>query len=269
MVRRASTTAGRSIRIAIRERPAQRAAVAHLRVADLVGGVREQRHLRRAEHADVSSSVIDAPTRGFAIVVRRVLDVRQVRNTRRRRAPQGGREPQLHQGEERVTTGEQLGVVAVLDEQRRPLPPPTTHARSRMPAGITAADSATSGCRRSPPAPRALPSRCWWYPVQRQRLPSSPSRTRRSSSSGFLGRAARRPPSPCRACSNRTAERGSRGMPPAPGAGCREGSASPSMVMMSAPSACAARTVHDFTDWPSSSTVPRRTSWCRSRCSSP
>ena len=35
--------------IAVRERAAQRAAVAHLRVADLVRGVREQRHLRVQE----------------------------------------------------------------------------------------------------------------------------------------------------------------------------------------------------------------------------
>ncbi len=170
-------------RIAVREGSAQRAAVAHLRVADLVR--------RRARAA--------APARAGARMsrARDGAPARRSRSRRRRSSMyersgtrrdvdehRGRRQPQLHQRQERVTTCEQLGVVAVLDEQRDRF-----FGRRRAHVVECRGDhgcASTSVPRSAAHARTAFTM--LWYPVQRQRLPSSPSRTRRSSSSGSSSR---------------------------------------------------------------------------------
>ena len=93
-----------------------------------------------------------------------------------------------------------------------------------------------------------------WYPVQRQRLPSSPSRISRSVGFGFsVSRPTAAITMPgvqkphCSPCSARNAA----------GIGCRSSPSaeSPSNVVTDWPSTCTASRVHDFTDSPSSSTV--------------
>src|SRR5574343_1000574 len=93
----------------------------------------------------------------------------------------------------------------------------------------------------------------FWYPVQRHRLPAMPKRTSSSVGDGF-------------SCSRRWARVIMPGVQKphcSPWCSrnmrcstCRpSGLPKPSMVVMVAPSACAARTVQDLTDFPSISTV--------------
>ena len=102
--------------------------------------------------------------------------------------------------------------------------------------------------RRAPPG-RCCDSRCTGRGCLRDR-----SRTCSSVGSGFSAQQATRPPSPCRACRTRTAGRArSRN---APCIGCSSPSGRQPLAGGDlGPSACAASTVQDFTDSPSSRTV--------------
>ena len=100
----------------MRERAAERAAVAHLRVADLARRVREERRVL-AQHVAVLDVVVTGePT--DRDVVARVAHVRQLGDAADVDEHRRGREAQLHQRQERVPACDQLGVVAVLGEQR-------------------------------------------------------------------------------------------------------------------------------------------------------
>ena len=98
---------------------------------------------------------------------------------------------------------------------------------------------------------RRTASKIFAYPVQRQRLPESASRISSSDGSGCAG-AGRRSRRRARACRSRTAPRPPRRTPA--GRDAASPSASPSTVVTSWPSACAASTRHAQTSVPSSST---------------
>ena len=135
------------------------------------------------------------------------------------------RQPQLHQRQQRVAAGEELGVVAVLGEQR-------DRVVERVGAGVgerggdhrLARHLRRAGEHRGDDvvvagaaAEVALEALAHLGFVER-RHPPGPATPR---------------PSPCRACSSRTAGRGARGTRPASGAASSP-SASPSMVVTDA-----------------------------------
>ena len=104
-------------RVAVGDGAADRAPVPHLRVADLAGGVGQDRHLGAEQVARLEVAVAGEGADGD--VVAGVADVGQVVqpadvDEHRRRG-----QPQLHQRQQRVAAGEQLGLVAVLGERRR------------------------------------------------------------------------------------------------------------------------------------------------------
>ena len=115
--RRASTHRGQvGRRVAVRERAAEGAAVTDLRIADLAAAARQDRHVLAHQRV-----VLDVVVAGEAADRDRVAGVAHVGEVgeptdvdeHRRR-----RQPQLHQRQQRVAAGEELGVVAVLGEQR-------------------------------------------------------------------------------------------------------------------------------------------------------
>ena len=154
------------------------------------------------------------------------------------------REPQLHQRDQRHAAGEELGVLAVLADERDGL------------VGRVGADVVERrGDHCAPPVtarrrPRARPSRCCGSRCSGRGCPRARGARRARSGSGSP-RGTRPRPSPCPPCRTRTAGRGARGTPAAPGAACPR-SRGPRSSSPSAPSACAANIVHDFTDSPSS-----------------
>ena len=119
-------------------------------------------------------------------------------------------------------------------------------ARARA---ASASRSRSTSCLRPRPAPRrrSSGSRCSGRDCRR-----APRGSRRPSGSA-CDRAGRRSRRSGPACRTRTARRRRRRTPPARGA-ARRSSATPSTVTTSCPSACAARTRHEQTSVPSSST---------------
>ena len=105
--------------IAMGQGAAQRAPMTHLRVAHLVGGVGKERDLllqqRRRLELMVTGQRTDGDLSVPLLYIGAVRDAADVDQHRR------GRQPQLHQGQQRVATGEDLGVLAVLGEQRHGL----------------------------------------------------------------------------------------------------------------------------------------------------
>src|SRR5690606_18206398 len=152
-------------------------------------------------------------------------------------------QPVLHEGDQRVAAGEQLGLVAVLGEQGDGL-------GGRL--GPLVVERDRDHC--APPEAWRTALTMLWYPVQRQRLPSSPSRTccsvelgisSSSDSDGMTSPGVQYPHGG--AWHSRSA--------------CCMGwrvpstAANPSMVVISWPSACTANIVHDFTASPLRCTV--------------
>ena len=155
---------------------------------------------------------------------------------------------QLHQRHQRVAAGEELGLVAVLDEGgdgRVGRVDPDVVER-----GGDHCETSTPCRRRRSWPPRARPGRCCGSRCSGRGCPRGPRAPRPRTGPGSR-RAATWRPSPCPACSTRTGGRGSRGTPAASGAAASADGARPSMVVTAPPSAWTASTVQDFTDSPS------------------
>jgi hypothetical protein len=102
-------------RVAVGDRPADGAAVPHLRIADLCRDLGQQRH-PLAQHAGALQVVV-AGQRADPHRVAVLLDVRQVADAPDVDQYGGHRQPQPHQRQQRVPSGQQLGIVAVLGQQ--------------------------------------------------------------------------------------------------------------------------------------------------------
>ena len=101
--------------VGVRDRAADRTAVPDLRVTDLPGGVGEQRYLA-AEKLGMLDVVV--PGQGADRDVRALVgDVGQVTQAAQVDDHLGGGQPQLHQRQQRVAAGQELGVLAVLGDQ--------------------------------------------------------------------------------------------------------------------------------------------------------
>ena len=103
-------------RIAVRDRSADRAAVPNLVVADLGGDGARHAALAREHVARLEVAV--TRERADRDVIARVADVRQVADPADVDEHGRRREPQLHQREQRHAAREELGVFAVLGDQR-------------------------------------------------------------------------------------------------------------------------------------------------------
>ena len=160
----------------------------------------------------------------------------------------GDGEPQLHQRQQRVTAGQVLGVLAVLGREAERLVD-----RRGATVGERRWDHLPAP-PRCEPRPLAPPARCCGSRCSGRCCPPGRPAPPPPSATGSPS-AATRSPSRSRGCRTRTAGRGSRGTPSARRASRRLSEASPSSVVTSRPSACAASTVQDLTDSPSSSTV--------------
>ena len=116
-------------RIGVGDRAADRAAVAHLRIADLAGRVGEQRDVL-GQH--VGALDVHVPRqRPDGDVVAGVTDVGQVAQPAD--VDQHGRlgQPQPHQRQQAVPAGEELGLVAVLADEAGSPPRRSRPGRSR------------------------------------------------------------------------------------------------------------------------------------------
>ena len=91
------------------------AAVTHLRVAHVAGGVGQQRHVLGQQRAVLHIHVPGEGTDGD--VVAGIADVRQVGDTTDVDQHAGLGDAQLHHRQQAVATGEELGIVAVLTEE--------------------------------------------------------------------------------------------------------------------------------------------------------
>ena len=108
--------AGRSdAGIGVGDRAADRATVTDLGVADLAGGVRQQRHVLLQERRRLDVHVAGQGADGD--VVAAVADVRQVAEATD--VDQHGRlgEAELHHRQQAVAAGDELGLVAVLADE--------------------------------------------------------------------------------------------------------------------------------------------------------
>ena len=102
-------------RVAVGDRATDRAAVTHLRIADVAGRMGEQRHVLGEHRALLDVHV--PRHRADRDVVAGVADVRQVGQPAD--VDQHARlgEPQLHERQQAVPTGDELGVLAVLADE--------------------------------------------------------------------------------------------------------------------------------------------------------
>ena len=98
------------------ERTGERATVAHLRVTDLARRRREERDVLGEDLAVLD--VVVASETADRDVITGVVDVGEVAQVADVDEDRGRGEAQLHERQERVPTGEDLGVVAVLGKQR-------------------------------------------------------------------------------------------------------------------------------------------------------
>ena len=101
--------------VAVGQRAADRAAVPDLRVADLAGGVREQRQLA-GQHVG-GGDVVVAGERADREVAAVVADVAELAEPADVDQGLRHRQPQLHQREQRVPAGQELRVFAALGRQ--------------------------------------------------------------------------------------------------------------------------------------------------------
>ena len=97
------------------DRAAERATVAHLRVADVSCGMREQRHVLAQQFGRLDVHVAGHRADGDVVAV--VADVRQVGEATD--VDQHARlgEAELHHRQQAVAAGDELGLVAVLADQ--------------------------------------------------------------------------------------------------------------------------------------------------------
>ncbi len=102
-------------RVAVGDRSADGAAVAHLRVAHLAGGVSQERRLRGEQRAHLEVAVPGEAADGH--VVTAVPDVGQLLQPADVDEHGRGGEAELHQRDERVPAGEELGLLAVLGQR--------------------------------------------------------------------------------------------------------------------------------------------------------
>ena len=102
-------------RITVGQRATERAPVTHLGITDLVGGIRQQRDLLLQQRRRLE--VVVARQSADGDLVTALLDVRKVGNPSDVDEHRRDGEAQLHQWQERMAAGNQLGLVAVLDEQ--------------------------------------------------------------------------------------------------------------------------------------------------------
>ncbi len=91
------------------------APVAHLGIANLVGGIGEQRDLLFQQRRRLEVVVTRQGADGDLIAT--LLDVRKTGNPADVDEHRRGGKPQLHQWQERMAAGNQLGLVAVLAKQ--------------------------------------------------------------------------------------------------------------------------------------------------------
>ena len=161
-------------RIAMRDRAADRASVTHLRIADQRSGLRDHRTMLREHRVARELSVPCERTDRDPIAV--LTDVTQLVEASDVDEQRGTRDAQAHGGNERVPAGEKLRVLVAAEQgnglidRLRPL--------------------VVEGRGNHEPA-RAAAWTAWtmlWYPVQRQRLPSSPRRISSSDGFGFSSR---------------------------------------------------------------------------------
>ena len=155
----------------MRDRAADRAAVPHLRVADEVGRVRNDRApLREQRVADDLRVAGERSDRDPVAVLAHVAQVPQPADVdEERRAG----EAEAQERNERMTAGEQLRILVTPEQLDRPVegvgPLVLEGGGDHVPALAAACTARTM----------------LWYPVQRQRLPSSPRRISSSEGSGF------------------------------------------------------------------------------------
>ena len=97
------------------QRAAQGAAVTHLGITDLVGGVGEQRDLLLQQRRRLEVVVAGQGADGDLVAA--LLDVRKIGNPSDVDEHRRDGESQLHQRQQRMAAGDQLGLVAVLDEE--------------------------------------------------------------------------------------------------------------------------------------------------------
>ena len=102
-------------RIAVRNGPADRAAVAHLRVADVTGGVGQQRDVLGEHRTGLDVHVAGQCADGD--VVAGIADVRQVTDAADVDQHTWLGEAQLHQRQQAVPAGEELGVVTMFADE--------------------------------------------------------------------------------------------------------------------------------------------------------
>ena len=228
-------------RVAVGDRAADGAAVAHLRVAHLAGGVAQERHLGAEQVAGLEVAVAG--------------EARRWRRGRRRRGCTTGRDSRP------MSMSTDGAASRSFISGSSEWPPASSLASS--PCSPSGGDGAVGGVgpdvvegggdhAGAPRAGRrpARPSRCCGSRCSGRGCPRGP-RARPARSGRGSPRAATPPPSPCPACSSRTGGRGARWK--AACTGCiASPSARPSMVVTSRPSACTASTVQHFTDSPSS-----------------
>ena len=147
-------------RVAVRDRTADRAAVAHLRVADPGGGLPDQRAVLR-EHR-IAHELCVPRERADRDPVAVVADVAQLVEPADVDEQRRTREAQAHERNERVPAGEELRVLVAAEQRDRLVDAPRALVLE-------------SGGDHVPARAAACTARTMlWYPVQRQRLPSSP-----------------------------------------------------------------------------------------------
>ena len=246
-------------RVGVRERAADRAPVPDLRVADLRGGVGEYRRLGLEQlgigHLGVPGGRADDH------LVALDPDAGQLGDPGDVDQHGGLGQPHLHHRQQRMAAGQQLGVLAVLGQQRQRVRGGVgdlvverrgDHARAHGPVGGVGGPGRgrpTASPPRRAPTGRCCGSRCSGRSCP-QGLPAPPARSGAGSPPAGWST-----PSPCRGCRIRTAGRGSRGTPAAPGSSCRRRPPGPRPWSPTGRCAWTASTVQDLTDSPSSSTV--------------
>ena len=156
-------------RVAVDHRAADRAPVANLGVADERGGPREERAVASEQRVrgelPVAGEGADGDPVALLADVAELLEPADVDEHRR------SRDAELHRGDQRMPSGQQLRVLVGPDELDRIV--------DRLRASVLERRRDHAPARAAASTARTM----LWYPVQRQRLPSSACRI--SLSDGF------------------------------------------------------------------------------------
>ena len=149
--------------------------VADLGVADLRGGCGQQTDLAADQVAGLHIAVPGEGADGQHVTV--LAHIGEVGQSTDVDHDRRGRQPVLHERQQGVPTCQELGLVAVLGEEGEGV--------------LGRGGQLVFECdrdHRAPPAACRTAATMLWYPVQRQRFPSSPSRTSASVGSGTSSR---------------------------------------------------------------------------------